>query len=170
MDKSVFSYACMFIALVLVQALMMNHIVLFNSAVCFIFIYFIVKLPINLSTNLLLTLGFLLGLCVDMLSDTPGLNALSCTILASLKRPVFFAYEQHDDKNRSISPSIGSIGLMNFCKYAFSLSAIYCLITTFLEFINFTEVSVVLIKAGASTLFTFLVMLAIDSLAYKKQS
>ena len=66
----------MFMALVLIQALMMNHIVMFNSAVCFIFIYFIIRLPINLSANLLLSLGFLTGLSVDMLSDTPGLNAL----------------------------------------------------------------------------------------------
>lgn len=167
MNKSVFSYILLFAILVPVQALLMNHIVLFSSAVCFIFIYFLIKLPLNLSANLLLTLGFLLGLSVDILSDTPGLNALCCTILASLKRPVFFAYEQHDDQKRNISPSIGTMGFFNFCKYIFSLSAIYCLLSFFVEFINFSDILEILIKAGASTLFTFLVMLAIDSLVYK---
>ncbi len=157
----------MFVILVLLQALLMNHIVLFNSAVCFIFIYFIIKLPLNLSANLMLTLGFLLGLSVDMLSDTPGLNALCCTILALLKRPVFFAYEQHDDQKRNISPGIGTIGFFNFCKYILSMSAIYCLLAFFVEYIEFTDIVGILIKAGASTLFTFSVMLAIDSLVYK---
>ncbi|MDE6291240.1 MAG: rod shape-determining protein MreD, partial [Muribaculaceae bacterium] len=133
----------------------------------FIFIYFLIKLPLNVSANFMLTLGFLLGLSVDMLSDTPGLNALCCTILASLKRPVFFAYEQHDDQKRNISPSIGTIGFLNFCKYIFSMSAIYCLLSFFVEYINFTDILGILIKAGASTLFTFLVMIAIDSLVYK---
>lgn len=168
MNKSIISYTFLFLALVLVQALMMNHIVLFNCAVCFIFIYFLIKLPINLSTNLVLTLGFLLGLTVDMFSDTPGLNALVCTILASLKRPVFFAYVQHDDQNRNISPSIGTMGLLSFCKYAFSMSAIFCLLLFFVEFINFENIVGILIKAGASSVFTFIVLVAIDSLAYNK--
>ena len=155
-------------ALVLIQALMMNHIVMFNSAVCFIFIYFIIRLPINLSANLLLSLGFLTGLSVDMLSDTPGLNALCCTILASLKRPVFFAYEQHDDQNRNVSPSIGTMGMLNFSKYLLSMAAIYCLTVFFVEFLNFADPLVILIKVGASTLFTFIVLLAVDSLSYKK--
>lgn len=167
MNKSVISYIFLFVILVLLQALLMNHIVLFNSAVCFIFIYFLIKLPVNLAPNLVLTLGFLLGLSVDMLSDTPGLNALCCTVLASLKRPVFFAYEQHDDQKRNMAPGIGTMGILNFCKYAFSISAIYCLLAFFVEFIEFTDILGILIKAGASTLFTFLTMLAIDSLVYK---
>lgn len=167
MNKSVISYIFLFVILVLVQALLMNHIVLFSSAVCFIFIYFLIKLPINISANLILTLGFLLGLSVDMLSDTPGLNALCCTILAALKRPVFFAYEQHDDQKRNVSPSLGTMGFFNFCKYIFSMSAIYCLLAFFVEFIEFTNIAGILIKAGASTIFTFLIILGIDSLVYK---
>ncbi|MDE7097246.1 MAG: rod shape-determining protein MreD [Muribaculaceae bacterium] len=167
MNKDIISYILLFVILVLVQGLLMNHIVLFNSAVCFIFIYFIIKLPINLSTNLLLTLGFILGLSVDVLSDTPGLNALTCTVLSVLKRPMFFAYEQHDDQKRNVSPSLGSMGLFNYCKYIFTLSAIFCIIIYFVEFINFIDIIDILIKAGASTLFTFLVILAVDSLVYR---
>ena len=167
MDKNIISYILLFVILVLIQILLLNHIVLFNSAVCLIFIYFLIKLPINLSPNLLLTLGFFIGLSVDILSDTPGLNALCCTILASLKKPVFYAYEQHDDQKRNISPSIGTMGFFNFSKYTFSLSAIYCLLAFFVEFVNFSDVVQILIKAGASTVFTFLVILALDSLIYK---
>lgn len=167
MNKSFISYIFLFVILVLIQVLLMNHIVLFNSAVCLVFIYFLIKLPINLAPNLLLTLGFILGLSVDVLSDTPGLNALCCTILASLKKPVFYAYEQHDDQKRNISPAIGTMGFLNFSKYVFSLSAIYCILAFFVEFVSFSDIVQILIKAGASTLFTFMVVLAIDSLIYK---
>ena len=167
MNKSFISYIFLFVILVLIQVLLMNHIVLFQSAVCLVFIYFLIKLPINLAPNLLLTLGFILGLSVDVLSDTPGLNALCCTILASLKKPVFYAYEQHDDQKRNISPSIGTMGFLNFSKYVFSLSAIYCILAFFVEFVSFSDIVQILIKAGASTIFTFMVILAIDSLIYK---
>lgn len=168
MNKSVFIFAILFVALVLAQALILNHIVLFNCAMCFVFIYFIVSLPLDVKPNWLLTLSFLLGLTVDMLSDTPGLNALSCTVLGALKRPVFFAYEQHDDQKRDISPATASMGFLNFAKYLFTMSALYCIVCFFTEYMNFADVIDILIRIGASTVFTFIVILALDSLIGKK--
>lgn len=169
MNKSVITYILMFVILVLVQGLLMNHIVLFDSAVCFVFIYFIIKLPLGIPANWLLTLGFLLGLSVDFLSDTQGLNALSCTVLASLKRPVFYAYEQHDDHIRNIEPGLWTMGWLNFSKYLLSMSAIYSFLAISVEFMTFTTLLDILIKAVSSTIFTFLIILAIDSLQHKKE-
>ena len=169
MGKSIATYILMFVVLVIIQALLMNHIVIFNSAVCFVFIYFLIKLPLGLSVNWLLTLGFLLGLSVDFLSDTPGLNALACTVLASLKRPIFYAYEQHDDHIRNIEPGMGSMGWLNFSKYLLSMSAIYSFVVTAVEYMTFATMLDILIKAIASTVFTFFIILAIDSLQYKKE-
>lgn len=166
MNKTIITYTVLFIGLILAQVLLMNHIMLFNTAVCFIFIYFIVRLPMDLSSNWLLTLGFLMGLSVDILSDTPGVNALACTVLASLKRPVFYAYEQHDDVNRSLEPGMASMGWFNYSKYLLSMSAIYSLLAFSIEFMSFASVDRILIMAAASALFTFLVLLALDSLIY----
>lgn len=168
MNKSIISFTILFVVLVLVQALILNQIVLFHYAVCYIFIYFLVKLPLNVPANRILTLGFLLGLSVDMLSNTPGLNALGCTLLASLKRPVYFAYEQRDDNTLGRKPGVSTMGWFNFCKYLLSMSAIYCVIVTFIESLNYESIANILIKAGGSTIFSFLVILAIDSLLYKK--
>ncbi len=167
MDKRVLTFIFMFVVLVLVQALLMNHIVLFNYAVCFIFIYFLVKLPVGISVNWLLTLGFLMGLSVDFLSDTQGLNALCCTILAAIKRPAFYAYIQHDDHTRNIEPGVISMGLVNFGKYMFTMAAIYSFLVTFVEYVSFTNLTDILLKGAASTVFTFLLLFAVDSLTGK---
>lgn len=166
MNKTILTYAVLFIALILAQVLLMNHIMLFNTAVCFIFIYFIVRLPMDLGANMLLTLGFLMGLSVDMLSDTPGVNSLACTVLASLKRPVFYAYEQHDDTNRGIEPGLASMGWLNYSKYLLTMCAIYSLLAFSIEFMSFAGLDRIIVMAAASTLFTFVVLLAIDSLIY----
>lgn len=170
MSKSVITYTIMYVVLVIVQALLLNHIALFNCAMCFLFIYFLIKLPLDLHLNWLLTLGFLLGLSVDILSDTLGLNALSCTILAVFKRPVFFAYVQHDDHVRGISPGIGTMGWLNFTKYLLTMSAIYSLVVITLEYLTVDDPIGILIKVASSTVFTFLLILAIDSLFYKQQT
>jgi len=169
MNKGFITYFIMFVTLVLAQALLMNHIALFDSAVCFIFIYFLIKLPLNLSSNLLLTLGFFMGLSVDVLSDTVGLNSLCCTILALLKKPVFYAYEQHDDHNRDISPGIATMGWLNFSKFLVSMSAIYSLMAVAIEYAAFVDFLNMLIKAAGSAVFTFIMILAIDAIIGKKQ-
>lgn len=169
MAKSFITYFFMFAVLVMIQALLMNHIVLFNCAVCFVFIYFLIKLPLDLPVNWLLTLGFFLGLSVDALSDTQGVNALSCTVLALLKRPVFYAYMQHDDHIRNIAPGMATMGWLNFSKYLLSMSAIYCLLAISVEYMAFENPLDILIKIAASTLFTFCMILAVDSLFYKQQ-
>lgn len=168
MNKSIITNAVLFVVLVLVQALILNHIVLFGYAVCFIFIYFLVRIPLTVSTNWLLTLGFLLGLSVDMLSDTPGVNALGCTLLASMKSPVYFAYEQHDDKTRDKELGMSSMGWFSFSKYLLTMSAIYCFIVTTIECLNYVSAIEILIKSASSAVFTFLVIIAVDSLFNKK--
>lgn len=166
MSKSFFTFLVLFVVLALVQALILNHVVLFNAAVCFVFIYFIIRLPMDLGTNWLLTLSFLLGLTVDVLSDTAGVNALSCTVLAAVKRPVFFAYEQHDDKIRNIEPGIGSMGWLNYTKFLITMSAIYSFLALTIEFFGFEDAGYLLLMAAASTVFTFIMLLATDSLIH----
>lgn len=58
------------IVLVTAQVLICNHIMLFNVATPFIFIYLIVSLPMDLKTDWLLTWAFAAGLLVDLFSDT----------------------------------------------------------------------------------------------------
>lgn len=166
MGKSFITFIILFVTLVLAQALVLNHIVLFNVAVCFAFIYFILRLPMNMGLNVLLTLSFLMGLSIDIFSDTAGVNALSCTILAVLKRPVFFAYEQHDDKIRDIQPGISTMGWLNYSKFLISMSAIYSAIAISIEFFSFAGIWTLALSAAASTLFTFLALLALDSLIH----
>lgn len=169
MDKRVLTFIFMFVVLVLVQALLLNHIVLFNYAVCFLFIYFLAKLPVGISGNWLLTLGFLMGISVDFLSDTQGLNSLCCTLLAAIKRPTFYAYIQHDDHTRNIEPGVITMGWVNFGKYMFTMAAIYSFLVTFVEYVSYTDLLEILIKGASSTVFTFLLIFAVDSLTGNNQ-
>lgn len=164
MSKDFLTFFVLFIVLVLVQVLIFNHIVLFNVAVPLVFIYFIIRLPLSLSTNWLLTLSFLLGLCVDIFSDTPGVNALSCTLLAAVKRPVFFAYVPRDDKTKEAEPTLTTLGPVPYCKYLLTMTGIFCLLEFTIEYFNFADVKDIAIVIAASTVLTFLLLLAADCL------
>ena len=66
MSKTVLKFILLGIILVLAQVIVFNHICLFNVAVPLVFIYLILRLPITLSLNWLLTISFFLGLIVDI--------------------------------------------------------------------------------------------------------
>lgn len=154
----------LFPILVLIQILICNHIMLFNLAVPFIFIYFIIRLPIGMSKNLLFTLSFLLGLCVDIFSDTPGVNSLACVITAALKQPVFYAYTPRDDKTKFIVPSIVTIGWQNYSKFIFSISVIFCLLAFSIEYFSFAEIKDIILMSATSSVLTSVLIYAMDSL------
>ncbi len=55
MSKELIKYALIFLALVLSQVVVFNHICLFGMAIPLVFIYFIIKLPITLGVTYLPT-------------------------------------------------------------------------------------------------------------------
>lgn len=164
MDKDVLINLIIAIVLVLTQVLICNHIFIFDVAMAFVFIYVIIRMPMDLKTDALLTWAFLCGLLVDLFSDTPGVNALACTILAMLKSPCMYAYVPRDDRTKSIAPSIKELGFAVYSKYLLTMSGIYCLLAFTIEYFNFADIKEIVIMTVSSALLTFLVILGIDSL------
>lgn len=168
MNKDIIKFAALFILMLFAQVLICNHIALFNVAVPIVFIYFIIRLPINLGNGVLFTLAFFLGLMVDIASDTPGVNSLACTLLAAVKRPVYYAYVTRDDKTVNLTPSINTLGIGTYCKYLVTMVGIYCFLAFTIEYFNFADVKEIVILSASSCLFTFLILLAFDCLIISK--
>lgn len=154
--------------MLLAQVLICNHIAIFNVAVPIIFIYFIIRLPISLGKGILFTLAFIMGLSVDIFADTTGVNALSCTVLAAMKHPIYYAYVPKDDKTKFLTPSISSLGVGIYCKYLVTMVGFYCVMAFTIEYFNFANVKEIVILAASSCLLTFIMLLAIDSLIIRK--
>lgn len=164
MDKSLIENVIILLCTILLQVLVCNHIMLFNVAMAFVFIYIIIRLPMSDSTNKVLTWGFIAGLIVDIFSDTPGVNSLSCTILAMFKRPMLYAYIPRDDRTKNILPSLSTLGFSVYSKYLFTMSTIYCFVAFTIEYMNFADIKEIAIMTVSSSLFTFLMLLGLDSL------
>ena len=154
----------LFVALVLLQVLIFNHILLFGVAVPLIFIYFIITLPIGINLYILYTLAFLLGFIIDVFSDTMGLNSLSCLLMSVVRSPVFYAYIPRDDETRFMYPSIRSMGWINYSKYLISMTAIYCFLVFVIEYMSFASFGMIMLMFVSSTVLTFFLLLAIESI------
>lgn len=162
MTRTAFFYIILAIILVLCQVVVFNHICLFGVAVPFVFIYLIITLPLTMGRSGFFTIAFFLGLIVDIFSDTAGLYALGCTVMAALRHPVIRLYFNREEEMTESRPSIESLGPGVFIRYALTLTAIFSTVVTLADsFIFFDPEKTLLIIVG-STLLTTALIVALD--------
>ena len=164
MGRSVLTYILLIICLILTQVLICNHIMLFSVAIPLIFFYPILRLPMSMPVKGVLTIAFILGFIVDIFSDTPGVNAISCCLLAVLRKPVFHLYVGNDEALQGVSPGIATLGFRIYAKYLLLLTPIYCCPAIGLEYFTFTDWQRTLCIIGGSSLLSYLLLLGIDAL------
>lgn len=163
MIRSILEFAGLFIVLVLVQVIC-SHICIFGIAVPLIFIYFIVRLPINLSVNWVMTLAFILGLIIDTFNNTQGMNALACTIAAVLRKPIFSLYFSREDDLSHPIPSIKTLGTVIYIKYLLSMVFVFCSLLFLIQSFSLNDMQLTIERIIGSTILTTLLLFGIDSL------
>ena len=164
MSKTTLQFLLLGLILVLAQVIVFNHICLFNVAVPMVFIYLIFRLPITLSLNWTLTVSFFLGLIVDIFSDTYGMNAVACKVVAMLKHPVLRLYVPREEDLTRPEPSMLSLGVAVYMKYLLTMTVIYCTLIFIIEAFTFFNPLQLVLRIVFSTILSMIIMLGIDSL------
>src|SRR5664280_2081310 len=97
MINSILRFGLIFILLILLQVLLFNNIQFSGYVNPYVYIMFILLLPIDIPSWLLLILSFVTGLIIDFFSGSPGMHT-SATVLVAFIRPYIL---------RIVSPSDG---------------------------------------------------------------
>ena len=85
MNASSIKYIFQFIVVVLLQVLLFNNMDYFYLVSPYIYIIFLLDLPLNVKTPSLMLIAFLLGLTVDYFSNTMGLHTSACVLIGFLR-------------------------------------------------------------------------------------
>ncbi|MFS8617745.1 MAG: rod shape-determining protein MreD [Solitalea sp.] len=150
-----------FFVLVLFQVLFLKNFSLYNLAIPWFYILFILLLPLQISNFLLFVLSFLLGLSVDMFSNSPGMHAAACTVLAFCRILLLRTITPRDGYEMAVEPGIKDMGLRWFLIYSSVLVLVHHLILFNLEVFRLSEFLISSVKAISSAVFTiFLIILS----------
>ncbi|MCA1746044.1 MAG: rod shape-determining protein MreD [Bacteroidales bacterium] len=84
-------YLLSFIAIILVQVLVLNNLNLGGYINPWLYVLFILILPVETPNWLLLVFGFVTGLIMDAFLNTIGMHA-SATVLLAFLRPLFLRF------------------------------------------------------------------------------
>ena len=143
----------LFVAFVLAQALVLGRIHLFHCATPLLYVYFITLFPRNSPKWGVLTWAFVMGLTIDIFTNTPGLAAASLTAVAAIQ-PYFYALFIPRDAAETLEPSLINLGPTKYSYYVVTLVTIYCLLFFTLEMFNFDNLLEWTMSVGGSILVT----------------
>lgn len=125
-----------FVVLLLVQAMVLNHIHLFGCATPLLYIYVALMFRQNYPQWGVLAWSFIMGLCIDVFSNTPGVAAASMTFIGLIQPYILKRFVPRDSPE-DLKPSARSLGFGKFVFYSIILVLLYCILFFTLETFNF---------------------------------
>ena len=150
-----------FVVLVLVQGLVFNHIHLFNCATPLLYIIMVLHFRRNHPRWAVLLWCFMMGLCIDVFANTPGVAAASMTLVGLLQPYLFELFVPRDSAD-ALEPSVRTIGMGSYFLYVLIIVLVYNLLFFTLETFNFFNWMQWLMCIGGSTVITMVMVMAIE--------
>lgn len=151
MIRGVLIYAISFVVYVIAQAFFKN-LVLFNTGFCFLYVAFILLMPIETSNLFLMVAGFMMGFTVDVFYNSLGLHALTMVFVAYLRNYWLGTITPQGGYDPGAMPNLPSQGVQWFLVYTMPLVFIHHLILFLVE--------------SAGTLFWFSMLKTISSMLF----
>ena len=155
----------LFAVLIVLQVLLFNQISIFGFATPFLYIYFLLKLPIGRNVFYVIIIGFLLGFIIDIFLNTPGINAAATTLVAAFRQSLLQLFYTKDE-SEGYTPSIHTAP-SSFIKYATAAVVIHQTALYTLESLSLFNPQILIIRWASSIAFTLVLLFGLDSFMYK---
>lgn|SRR5690554_4943448 len=153
-------YTVMFVVLVLAQVLVLNQVQLGGYINPYIYVLFILLLPVSTPRYLLLILGFLIGLAVDIFANSLGIHA-AATVFIAFVRPYIIRSISNREEDRNDYPGLHQNKFTWFLSYAFLMVFFHHFFLFFLEYFTFSHFFSTFLKIILSSVFTvFIIVLS----------
>lgn len=162
MINSILRLTLIFILLILLQILLFNNIQFSGYVNPYVYIMFILLLPIEMPSWLLLLLSFATGILIDFFSGSVGMHT-SATVLAGFVRPyVLRVISPRDGYEPGSEPSMLTYGFKWFFTYTLLIVLVHHTALFFLEVFRFADFFRTLLRVLLSTLFSVSFILLIE--------
>jgi rod shape-determining protein MreD len=162
MINSILRFGLIFILLMLLQVLLFNNIQFSGYINPYVYIMFILLLPVEIPSWVLLLLSFGTGIILDLFSGSPGMHS-SATVLAGFVRPyILRIVSPRDGYEPGSEPSILNYGFRWFFIYAALVVLIHHTALFYLEVFRFADFFRTMLRVLLSSIFTLTFIMLIE--------
>ncbi|MEP7263971.1 MAG: rod shape-determining protein MreD [Bacteroidota bacterium] len=148
-----------FLVLISIQVLVLNNIQLGGFINPFLYVMFILMLPVRMPKGVLLIVALITGLIIDMFSNTMGMHAAACLLMGYLRPGWLRIIAPRDGYETDAIPSVKRYGFQWFIVYASVLIFAHHLFLFYLEVFRFGEFFSTMLRVVLSTLVTLLLIM-----------
>jgi hypothetical protein len=146
------------------QVLIFKNAVLFHTAFCFVYIGYLLLLPVESNPLVMMLAGFGLGLVMDMFYDSLGLHAMAGVLLMYLRTFWLSVITPQGGYDANASPDLTNNGTQWFLVYVAPLVFIHHAFLFFVEAGGVSFFWSTLSKTFFSTLYTAFVLVLVEFL------
>lgn len=153
----------------LFQVLILKNLVLFGVGFCFLYLLFILLLPVQIKTIPTLLISFFLGLGVDLFYDTLGIHTASIVAVGFIRYrwlQVLVPTGGYDD---DLQPSLLNMGFGWFLSYSLPLIIIHHSLFFYIESLGTDLFMSSVQKIIASAIFVFIMSIIVQLLFYRRR-
>lgn len=159
MSSRIWQFALLFVGLLALQVLLFDNIELFGFLSPYIYVLFVLLLPVDTSPMLAMPLAFALGISLDLFSSTLGLHATANTILAFLRPYILRSICDRVPDKSSVVPSMANFGTARTAQYVFTGVAIHHLALFLIGAATLDGILKTLMQAGGNIILTSILIL-----------
>jgi len=144
------------------QVIILKHAVLFHTAFCFLYVAFLLSLPVETNKIVLMLAGFVMGFVIDIFYDSLGLHAMASVLIMYLRNYWLIALTPQGGYDSSSVPSLAAYGPQWFIVYCLPLILVHHAVLFYTEAGGFGYFWHTLSKVFASTGFTLITVLIVE--------
>jgi rod shape-determining protein MreD len=170
MINNVIKHSLQFVVLIFIQVLLIKNLELGRFINPFVYVLFILSLPLDTPKWLLLTSAFFIGLSVDVFYDTAGMNAAASVFMAFARPWALRIFEPRGGYLQDHTPTVLSLGIGWYLSYASLLIFLHHLVLFYLEVFHIHNYASTFTRVFISSVFTLVLVLLGQYLLYRKKA
>ncbi len=156
-----------FVVFVLIQVLVLNNLHFLRVATPFLYLYFILKMPLGISRSQIVFFSFLAGLVIDVFGNTQGMHAAACTLVGFCREPLIQVLMGKDLPD-GIFPSYKTFGVGGFFRYVSFFVLLHHTALFLIESLTLFDPLFLLVRVLASVVMTVLLVCTVE--AFNRES
>jgi cell shape-determining protein MreD len=166
MIRVLIKYAVMFVSLVLIQVLIFNQVQLSGFFNPYIYILFIILLPLSTPRYAVLILGFFLGLVIDVFSNSLGIHS-AATVFIAYARPLVIRVISNREDDKNDYPGLHQNKFTWFISYVVFMVLLHHFLLFYLEVFTFANFFNTLYRVILSSLFSIIIIVLSQFLVFR---
>lgn len=168
-SKIIISSIISFFVYFLVQVFVLKNLVLFDMAFCFLYVLYILLLPLEVKSIPLMFIAFVFGLGIDTFYDTLGFHTASLVAMAFVRNTWINAIIPTGGYDDNVQPSILNMGFGWYVTYSLPLILLHHFIFFYIDSLGTGSYLPIVKRALSSVAFVWVLGIMVQMLFYKRR-